>query len=148
MNELIIAAAVALSVAAMPAAAYADGFEPQAEEPSVEAAQVEEPTVETEQASGEEAVLPPEYVSGEEFRYMGVVWFDGHAETFYSSAELYHPDTPSWELDEEGFYRCDGYYVVATDSVPMGSIIATSRGDGIVLDCGCGSNVDFYVDWV
>lgn len=87
-------------------------------------------------------------VSADDFKWMGVVEYNGHCETYYSSRELYHPDTPMWELDEDGFYQTDeGYFVVATDAYPYGEIIETSRGPAQVLDCGCGWNIDFYVDW-
>ena len=42
----------------------------------------------------------------------GVNYFDGRRETYYSSNVLYHYLTPTWTLDEEGFYHDGDYYVI------------------------------------
>ena len=87
-------------------------------------------------------------LSGAEFMQAGVVDYDGHSETWYSSQVLYHYRTPEWTADDEGFYRtAEGYYVVASDAWPEGAVIETSRGLAQVLDGGCGDNVDFYCNW-
>ena len=78
----------------------------------------------------------------------GVYYYNGHKETYYSSNVLYHYRTPEWVCDDEGFWRTkEGYYVVATDSYSQGTIIHQSKGECMVLDCGCGSNIDYYVNW-
>lgn len=89
-------------------------------------------------------------VSGDEFMQLGVVEYGGRVETWYSSQVLYHYMTPEWTLDGEGFYRdSEGRYVVAASDVPYGSVIETSRGQAVVLDCGCPDGyTDFYVNWI
>lgn len=74
---------------------------------------------------------------------------DSDTETWYSSNVLYHYRTGEWHTDEEGYYRdSDGYYVVASDDYPEGTVIETSKGEAIVLDSGTYSgNVDFYTNW-
>lgn len=74
---------------------------------------------------------------------------DSDTETWYSSNALYHYRTGEWHTDEEGYYRDDdGYYVVASDDYPEGTVIETSKGEAIVLDSGTYSgNVDFYTNW-
>lgn len=74
---------------------------------------------------------------------------DSDTETWYSSNALYHYRTSEWSPDEEGYYRnSDGYYVVASDDYPEGTVIETSKGEAIVLDSGTYSgNVDFYTNW-
>lgn len=84
----------------------------------------------------------------DDFMQMGVIEYNGVCETWYSSNVAYHYRTDEWMLDDAGYYRTqDGYYVVASDGYEQGTIIETSRGLAQVLDCGCGSNVDFYVNW-
>ena len=84
----------------------------------------------------------------DDFMQLGVVEYNGVYETWYSSNVAYHYLTDEWTLDDAGYYRTiDGYYVVASDGYEQGAIIETSRGLAQVLDCGCGSNVDFYVNW-
>jgi hypothetical protein len=74
---------------------------------------------------------------------------DSDTETWYSSNQAYHYRTSEWSPDEEGYYRdSDGYYVVASDDYPEGTVIETSKGEAIVLDSGTDSgNVDFYTNW-
>ena len=70
-------------------------------------------------------------------------------ETAYSSNVLYHYRTSEWSPDEYGFYRTDdGYYVVASNDYPEGTVIETTRGEAMVLDGGCDNGiVDFYTNW-
>lgn len=79
----------------------------------------------------------------------GVNYHDGRTETYYSSNVLYHYQTPEWTVDDEGFYRTeDGYYVVAASDMPEGTVFEGSKGECIVLDCGCDAGVtDYYVAW-
>ena len=81
--------------------------------------------------------------------FVGVVEYDGHVETAYSSNVLYHENTPEWTPDEQGFYKTDdGYYVVASSDYEQGTVIETSQGKAIVLDDGCSNGVvDFYTNW-
>lgn len=79
----------------------------------------------------------------------GVNYHDGRTETYYSSNVAYHQNTQEWTLDDEGFYRTDeGYYVVAASDMEQGTVFEGSKGDCIVLDCGCPDGItDYYVGW-
>ena len=81
--------------------------------------------------------------------FTGVNYYDGRTETYYSSNVLYHQNTAQWTLDDEGFYRTEeGYYVVAASDMPQGTVFDGSKGECIVLDCGCDYGVtDYYVGW-
>ena len=88
--------------------------------------------------------------SGDGFMQAGVrAGVDSATETWYSSNQAYHSRTSEWSTDDEGYYKTDdGYYVVASNDYPEGSIINTSKGEAKVLDSGTDSgNVDFYVAW-
>lgn len=79
---------------------------------------------------------------------MGVNYYNGRRETYYSSNVLYHYLTPTWSLDEEGFYRSGGYYVVAASDMSQGTTFECSKGTCIVLDTGCpAGTTDYYVAW-
>ena len=86
---------------------------------------------------------------GNGFKYQGVVYQNGTRYTYYSSNVLYHYRTSEWSSDGQGFYRdSDGYYVVASDDYPQGSVVSTPWGDGKVYDCGAGSGtIDMYVSF-
>lgn len=90
-----------------------------------------------------------EYTSDGLNSYTGVNHYAGRTETYYSSNVLYHYLTDEWTLDDEGFYRTDeGYYVVAASDMPEGTVFEGSKGECIVLDCGCAEGVtDYYVAW-
>lgn len=78
----------------------------------------------------------------------GVNYYNGRKETYYSSNVLYHYLTPTWSLDEEGFYRSNGYYVVAASDMAQGTTFECSKGTCIVLDSGCAAGTtDYYVAW-
>ena len=123
---------------------------------------------EAEQAAAEQAVLAeqqaayyeptyyaPTYsgVSGDPDglnSFVGIIdGVNGTRETAYSSQVLYHYRTSEWTPDEYGFYRTDdGYYVVASNDYPEGTVIETTRGEAMVLDGGCDNGiVDFYTNW-
>ena len=77
----------------------------------------------------------------------GVNYFNGVRETWYSSNQLYHYRTGEWTVDSEGFYRdSNGYYIVASNQYPNGTVIETSKGKSLVADKGC-DGTDFYVKW-
>lgn len=77
----------------------------------------------------------------------GVNYFNGVRETWYSSNQLYHYRTGEWTVDSEGFYRdSNGYYIVASNQYPNGTVIETSKGQSLVADKGC-DGTDFYVKW-
>lgn len=79
----------------------------------------------------------------------GVNYHDGRTETYYSSNVAYHQNTQEWTLDDEGFYRTDeGYYVVAASDIEQGTVFEGSKGECVVLDCGCHDGItDYYVGW-
>ena len=79
----------------------------------------------------------------------GVNYHNGRRETYYSSAVLYHYRTPEWVVDDEGFYRDgSGRYIVAASDLSQGSVFQGSKGECIVLDCGCApGTTDYYVNW-
>lgn len=82
--------------------------------------------------------------------FVGIIdGVNGARETAYSSNVLYHYRTSEWTPDEYGFYRTDdGYYVVASNDYPEGTVIETTRGEAMVLDGGCDNGiVDFYTNW-
>lgn len=81
--------------------------------------------------------------------FTGVNYHEGRTETFYSSQVLYHYRTPEWTLDEEGFYRdSEGRYVVAASDMEHGTVFHGSKGECIVLDCGCAPGItDYYTNW-
>ena len=82
--------------------------------------------------------------------FVGIIdGVNGTRETAYSSQVLYHYRTIEWTPDEYGFYRTDdGYYVVASNDYPEGTVIETTRGEAMVLDGGCDNGiVDFYTNW-
>ena len=82
--------------------------------------------------------------------FVGIIdGVNGTRETAYSSNVLYHYRTSEWTADEYGFYRTDdGYYVVASNDYPEGTVIETTRGEAMVLDGGCDNGiVDFYTNW-
>lgn len=92
----------------------------------------------------------PEYVVSDGLNaYTGVNEYDGRLETYYSSNVAYHYRTPEWYVDDEGFYRTEeGYYVVAASDMEEGTVFEGSKGECIVLDCGCSEGItDYYVNW-
>lgn len=88
--------------------------------------------------------------SGDGFMQEGVrAGVDSDTETWYSSNVAYHYRTSEWTPDDEGYYRdADGYYVVASDDYPEGTVVTTSKGEAKVYDSGTDSgNIDMYVAW-
>ena len=121
-----------------------------------EAEQAEQAALEAEQAYYyEPTYYAPTYsgVSGDPDglnSFVGIIdGVNGTRETAYSSNVLYHYRTSEWQPDEYGFYRTDdGYYVVASNDYPEGTVIETTRGEAMVLDGGCDNGiVDFYTNW-
>lgn len=97
-----------------------------------------------------EEYYEPEYYPSDGLNaYTGVNEYDGRLETYYSSNVAYHYRTPEWYVDDEGFYRTEeGYYVVAASDMEEGTVFEGSKGECIVLDCGCSEGItDYYVNW-
>ena len=85
--------------------------------------------------------------------YIGVVYYNGHKETYYSQQVLPGGglDIPGRHVAADGTIRDgDGYICVAADwsYLPYGSIVETSLGTGKVYDTGCAyGTVDIYTNW-
>ena len=85
--------------------------------------------------------------------YIGVVYFNGHKETYYSQRVL--PGSglriPGRHVAEDGTVRDEeGYICVAADwnYLPYGATVLTSLGPARVYDTGCDYGVvDIYVNW-
>lgn len=81
----------------------------------------------------------------------GVVYFNGHRETYYSQKVLPGGglNIPGRHIGPDGVIRdADGYICVASSDHPWGTIVETSLGTGKVYDSGCASGtIDIYTDW-
>lgn len=81
----------------------------------------------------------------------GVVYYNGHRETYYSQKVLPGGglNIPGRHVAPDGTIRdADGFICVASSDLPWGSIVETSLGTGKVYDCGCASGtIDVYTDW-
>ena len=86
---------------------------------------------------------------------MGVKYFNGHKETYYSQrvlpgGGLYALNNNGRHVANDGTIRDkDGYIAIAANYLSMGSTIMTSLGPGKVYDTGdmVGQWIDIYVDW-
>ena len=88
---------------------------------------------------------------GQLTRSKGVVYYNGHRETWYSQRVLPGGglNIPGRHVDDRGLV-CDGdgYICVASSDYAKGTIVETSLGTGKVYDCGCASGtIDIYTDW-
>ena len=85
--------------------------------------------------------------------YIGVVYFNGHKETYYSQKVLPGGGLriPGRHVAEDGTVRDEeGYICVAADwnYLPYGATVLTSLGPAMVYDTGCDYGVvDIYVNW-
>lgn len=84
-------------------------------------------------------------------RNKGVVYYNGHRETWYSQKVLPGGGLkiPGRHVDSRGLV-CDGngYICVASSDLVKGTIVETSLGTGKVYDSGCASGtIDIYTDW-
>ena len=85
--------------------------------------------------------------------YIGVVYFNGHKETYYSQSVLPGGGLriPGRHVAEDGTVRDEeGYICVAADwnYLPYGATVLTSLGPARVYDTGCDYGViDIYVNW-
>lgn len=83
----------------------------------------------------------------------GVVYYNGHRETYYSQRVL--PGNalkiPGRHVADDGTIRDeDGYICVAANTSYMkkGTVLMTSLGPAKVYDCGCAyGTIDIYVNW-
>ena len=85
--------------------------------------------------------------------YIGVVYFNGHKETYYSQNVLPGGGLriPGRHVAEDGSVRDEeGYICVAADwnYLPYGATVLASLGPARVYDTGCDYGVvDIYVNW-
>ena len=85
--------------------------------------------------------------------YIGVVYFNGHKETYYSQNVLPGGGLriPGRHVAEDGTVRDEeGYICVAAalNYLPYGATVLTSLGPARVYDTGCDYGVvDIYVNW-
>ena len=89
--------------------------------------------------------------SGGLTKYKGVVYYDGHRETYYSQKVLPGGglNIPGRHVADDGTIRDgDGYIVVASSDLSAGTEVSTSLGQAKVYDSGCASGtIDIYTDW-
>lgn len=83
---------------------------------------------------------------------MGVKYFQGHKETYYSQRVLpgLGLKIPGRHVADDGTIRDkDGYIVVSCNYIKYGSKIMTSLGPAKRYDCGSmtGKWIDIYVNW-
>lgn len=85
--------------------------------------------------------------------FKGVVYYNGHRETYYSQKVLPGNglNIPGRHVADDGTIRDgDGYICVAANSAYMkkGTTLMTSLGPAKVYDCGCAyGTIDIYVNW-
>lgn len=83
--------------------------------------------------------------------FVGVVYFNGHKETYYSQRVLpgHGLNIPGRHVANDGTIRdINNYLCLASSDHPKGTKVETSLGTGIVYDSGCASGViDIYTDW-
>lgn len=93
----------------------------------------------------------PTYNTGALTPSKGVVYYNGHRETYYSQKVLPGGglNIPGRHVAEDGTIRdADGYICVASSDFAWGSVVETSLGTAKVYDCGCASGtIDIYTDW-
>lgn len=81
----------------------------------------------------------------------GVVYFNGHRETYYSQKVLPGGglNIPGRHVASDGTIRdADGYICVASSDLAWGTLVETSLGMGKVYDSGCASGtIDIYTNW-
>lgn len=98
-----------------------------------------------------EIISYPTYNTGALTPSKGVVYYNGHRETYYSQKVLPGGglSIPGRHVAEDGTIRdSDGYICVASSDLAWGTVVETSLGSAKVYDCGCASGtIDIYTDW-
>lgn len=83
--------------------------------------------------------------------WIGVVYYNGHRETYYSQRVLPGGglSIPGRHVASDGTIRdANGYICVASSDYPKGTVVETSLGTAMVYDTGCASGtIDIYTDW-
>ncbi len=122
---------------------------------SVEEESDEDLEQETEQVKAEEETQPDVdnsyYVSANEFKYQGVVYYNGYKYTWYSENVLPGGGLviPGRHVNSDG-YVCDenNLIVVASCNFSKGTVLNTPFGSAKVYDsCPTSGVIDVYVSW-
>ncbi len=109
-----------------------------------------------EAAARARALLAASYGSGSDSdavltRRNGVVYYNGHRETWYSQRVLPGGglSIPGRHVASDGTVRDgDGYICVASSDLKQGTVVETTLGTAKVYDSGCSTGtVDIYTDW-
>ena len=91
--------------------------------------------------------------SGQLNPWVGVVYFNGHRETYYSQRVLpgYGLKIPGRHVASDGTVRDGSNYICVAANMSeysKGDIVETSLGTGKVYDSGCAKGtIDIYTDW-
>jgi hypothetical protein len=86
-------------------------------------------------------------------RSNGLIRYNGHRETWYSTNEKAGQETardiPGKHVADDGTIRDkDGYVCVASSDLAFYTKVMTSVGPGKVYDCGCShGTIDVYTNW-
>ena len=94
-----------------------------------------------------------DYASNHLTRSNGVVYYNGHKETWYSTNESCGQATavsiPGKHVADDGTIRdADGYICVASSDHAFYTVVDTTLGPGKVYDCGCSyGTIDVYTNW-
>ena len=117
----------------------------------------EEPTEETTEEQTDNRLLYSAVydtgVSNRLTRSNGVVYYNGHRETWYSTNEGAGQTTarsiPGKHVADDGTIRDeDGYICVASSDLRFYTVVQTTLGPGKVYDCGCShGTIDVYTNW-
>lgn len=134
--------------------------EPTTEEVTDEEATTEEVTTEEATAEAPESddnglqyTATYNVTDGHLTRSNGVVYYNGHKETWYSTNESAGATTavsiPGKHVADDGTIRDkNGYVCVASSDHSFYTIVNTSVGPGKVYDCGCShGTIDVYTTW-
>lgn len=116
---------------------------------------VTEAVVEDNSGNGLRYSASYDYTDNHLTRSNGVVHYNGHKETWYSTNEAGGQATartiPGKHVADDGTIRdADGYICVATHQgfYQYGDVIQTTLGPAKVYDCGCSyGTVDIYTTW-
>ena len=131
---------------------------PEPEEPETTTPATEETTeevTEAEEPSDNGLLYSARYETGANrlTRSNGVVYYNGHKETWYSTNERCGQTTarsiPGKHVADDGTIRdADGYICVASSDLSFYTVVQTTLGPGKVYDCGCShGTIDVYTNW-
>lgn len=113
---------------------------------------VEQPKVTSRSAATPRSEAPKASTAANKLtKSKGVVYFNGHKETYYSQKVLPGGGLkiPGRHVASDGTIRDENDYIcVASSDYSKGTIVETSLGTGKVYDSGCASGtIDIYTNW-